>query len=57
MDLLSMVHMGFKDNSGGPVTILESGYSISISSERPNPLTVEGEQVYSNGIFCRGLCI
>ena len=42
---------GFKNNSGGAVTILESGYSISISSERPNPLTVDGEQVYSNGFF------
>ena len=42
---------GYEDNSGGPLKILESGYSISISSERPNPLTASGDQVYSNGFF------
>ena len=42
---------GYRTNSGGPIKILESGYSVSISSERPNPITVAGEQVYSDGFF------
>ena len=42
---------GYEKNSGGNIKILESGYSVSISSERPNPLTVSGDQVYSDGFF------
>ena len=42
---------GYRDNSGGPIKILESGYSVSISTFRPNPLTVAGDQVYSDGFF------
>ena len=42
---------GYEKNSGGAIKILESGYSVSISSERPNPLTVSGDQVYSDGFF------
>jgi hypothetical protein len=42
---------GYTTNSGGPIKILESGYSPSISSDRPNPLTSSGEMVYSEGFF------
>ncbi len=42
---------GYETNSGGPIKILESGYSASISSIRPNPLTSTGEQIYSEGFF------
>ena len=42
---------GFTRASGGPIKILESGYSPTISSVRPNPLTATGEQVYSEGFF------
>jgi len=42
---------GFSDNGGGQVKILTSGYSVSISSERPNPLTSAGEEIYGKGFF------
>jgi len=42
---------GYTNASGGPIKILESGYSPSISSDRPNPLTVNEEQVYVEGFF------
>ena len=42
---------GYTNNSGGPIKILESGYSPSISSTRPNPLTPTGQQIYSEGFF------
>ncbi len=42
---------GYSTNSGGSLKVLESGYSVSISSYRPNPLTSNGEQIYSNGFF------
>jgi len=42
---------GYTNASGGPIKILESGYSPSISSIRPNPLTANGEQVYPEGYF------
>ena len=42
---------GYSDNSGGSIKILKSGYSASISSIRPNPLTATGEQIYSEGLF------
>ena len=42
---------GYSTNSGGSLKILESGYSVSISSYRPNPLTSGGEQIYPNGFF------
>ena len=42
---------GYKTNSGGSIKILESGYSISISSYRPNPLTETGNPIYENGFF------
>ena len=42
---------GYSSNSGGPIIILESGYSISISTDRPNPLTANGDQIYPNGYF------
>ncbi len=42
---------GYTKSSGGPIKILESGYSPSISSTRPNPLTLTGEQVYTEGFF------
>ena len=42
---------GYTNASGGPIKILESGYSPSISSIRPNPLTSNGEMIYSEGFF------
>ena len=42
---------GYTTNSGGPIKILESGYSPSISSDRPNPLTPGGEMIYAEGFF------
>ena len=42
---------GYKTNSGGSIKILESGYSVSISSYRPNPLTENGNPIYENGFF------
>jgi len=42
---------GYSDNGGGEVKILKSGYSVSISSERPNPLTSAGEEIYEKGFF------
>ena len=42
---------GYTNSSGGPIKILESGYSPSISSVRPNPLTSNGEMIYSEGFF------
>ena len=50
MDVEFMVY-GYTNASGGPIKILESGYSPSISSDRPNPLTPNGEMVYSEGFF------
>ena len=42
---------GYTNASGGPIKILESGYSPSISSIRPNPLTSNGDMIYSEGFF------
>ncbi len=42
---------GYASNSGGPIQIIQSGYSVSISTFRPNPLTSSEEQIYSNGFF------
>ena len=42
---------GYSTNSGGSIKILESGYSVSISSHRPNPLNSDGKQIYSDGFF------
>ena len=42
---------GYTNASGGPIKILESGYSPSISSTRPDPLTSNGERIYSEGFF------
>ena len=42
---------GYSTNSGGSLKVLESGYSVAISSYRPNPLTSSGEQVYPDGFF------
>ena len=42
---------GYSTNSGGSLKILQSGYSVSISTDRPNPLTSNGEQVYPDGFF------
>ena len=42
---------GFSESSGGPIKILQSGYAVAISSQRPNPLTSSGEQIYSDGYF------
>ncbi len=42
---------GYSTNSGGSLKILQSGYSVSISSYRPNPLTVNGEKIYPDGFF------
>jgi hypothetical protein len=42
---------GYSTNSGGSIKIIESGYSVSISSYRPNPLTSDGKEIYPNGFF------
>ena len=42
---------GYTNASGGPIKIIQSGYSPSISSTRPNPLTSNGEMIYSEGFF------
>ncbi len=42
---------GYTNASGGPIKILESGYTPSISSIRPNPLTSNGDPIYSEGFF------
>ncbi len=42
---------GYSGNGGGEVKILKSGYSVSISSDRPNPLTSVGEEIYERGYF------
>ena len=42
---------GYETNSGGPIKIIQPGYSVAISTYRPNPLTSGGEQIYSNGFF------
>ena len=42
---------GYSTNSGGSLKILQSGYSVSISTDRPNPLTSNGEQIYPDGFF------
>jgi len=42
---------GYTSASGGPIKILESGYSPTISSIRPNPLTSNGDMVYAEGFF------
>ena len=42
---------GYANASGGPIKILESGYSSTISTDRPNPLTSNGDMVYNEGFF------
>ncbi len=42
---------GYSTNSGGSIDVIESGYSVAISSYRPNPLTSNQEQIYPNGFF------
>ena len=42
---------GYASNSGGSIKIIESGYSVSISSYRPNPLTSDGKEIYPDGFF------
>ncbi len=42
---------GYSTNSGGSLKVIESGYSVAITSHRPNPLTSSGEQIYPNGFF------
>ena len=42
---------GYETASGGPIKIIQSGYSVSISTYRPNPLTANEEQIYANGFF------
>jgi hypothetical protein len=42
---------GYSTNSGGSIKVLESGYSVSISSYRPNPLTSDGQKIYPDGFF------
>ena len=41
----------YSTNSGGPIKIIQSGYSVSISTHRPNPLTSNGDPIYSEGFF------
>ena len=42
---------GYESNSGGPIKIIQSGYSVAISTSRPNPLTSNGDKIYSDGFF------
>ena len=42
---------GYTKSDGGPIKILESGYSASLSTERPNPLTSSEQEIYPLGFF------
>jgi hypothetical protein len=37
--------------TGGSVRLMQTGYSLSISSERPNPISSLGNSLYPNGFF------
>ena len=51
MDVQIYGPYGYSTSSGGPIKIIQSGYSVSISTHRPNPLTSNGDPIYSEGFF------